>query len=92
MVLEIVELLLLELEEALLLVSLLKLDELLVRPPLASNIVVVPSTSKDPPDPNDIVCCPIVCSTDPGVIVVLSKNNIVSSPVATNPEAKVTVS
>jgi hypothetical protein len=79
-------------EEALLLVLLLKVDELLVRPPVGGNIIVVPSTSKDPLDPNDIVCDPIVCSTGPGVIVVLPKNNIVLPPVATSPEAKVTVS
>jgi hypothetical protein len=63
-----------------------------VESPDGPSLAVWPSISKVPLDPKEIVCPPMVCSVDPGMSVVLGRIKIVSSPVATSPEANVTVS
>jgi hypothetical protein len=60
--------------------------------PDGPSLAVFPSIAKVPLDPKEIVCPSIVCSADPGLIVVLSRIKTELLPVATTPDAKVTVS
>lgn len=54
-------------------------------------VVVSPSIINTPLGPNEIVCSSSVCTSDPGVIVVLSAINSEILPVTMRSEAKVSV-
>lgn len=70
-------------------------DELLLRGSVELGrrgiVVVSPSIINTPLGPNEIVCSSSVCTSDPGVIVVLSAINSEISPVTMRSEAKVSV-